>query len=345
MFVVGFSPLVQGSPVGWSSEIRITKGVDVSEDKQVSITSPSDLLFEAYQFRGEGKLKKALKICKIISRRFPRSGEAPQALQLCGEIYLQQKRFQRAFTVFKKIPEKYPDYVGYGNVIAFEFEVAQRLMDGQRNYFFGKIPGMRDRESAIRFFQTIVDQAPYSPYAPQALFHIATLGIRTKDLSITVGALERLIDEYAMSEYAPMAHLLLAQTYRKMVPGPDYDQKAAEDALNYFREFLILYADSPLADSAQAGLDETEDLLARSKLSMGNFYYDNRQNPIAAAAYYKEVLASADESDAAAYAQKRLDDIAAGKYGKGSPIDFLIGRYRSPASPSTAGEEVPSAVE
>jgi hypothetical protein len=68
--------------------------------------------------------------------------------------------------------------------------------------------------------------------------------------------------------------------------------------------------------------------LVITRLRMGNFYYDCRQNPISAMMYYQNVLQIAPNSDAAQIAKLRMDEIAEGKHGKGTPIDFLLGRYR-----------------
>jgi outer membrane protein assembly factor BamD len=312
-------------------ELPLAQGEIIAEstgDEEQTNSSICELLALGDQRREAGKIKAAIKTYRSLARRFPCSKEAPIALQYCGEIYRDQHRFQKAFAICQKILERYPDYANYDDVIALEFDIARRLMEGERNYFFGKIPGFRDRDCAIRFFQKITQQVPYGDRTPKALMHIANLGIRVKDSTISIDALERLIDEHASTEYAPQAHLMLAQVHRSLVKGPAYDQKMTENAINYFREFLILYPESPFVSLAEEGLNEAKNLLAASKLAMGNFYYDDRQNSTAARIYYEEVIALAPQSPASAEAEKRLQEIAENRPGKGSPIDCLIGRYR-----------------
>ncbi|MDR1438410.1 MAG: tetratricopeptide repeat protein [Puniceicoccales bacterium] len=276
-----------------------------------------------------GKNRDAIRIYRRIGRRFASTKSAPIAQQKLGEIYVKQHRFHRAFEAFRKIIEEYPDYEGYKDIIALEFEMAERLMNGQRNYFFGKIPGFKNREGAIQFFQAIIGQAPYSEYVPMALMHTATLSQRAGNSVTAIEALERVIDEYAETEYGPRALLALAQIYRNMVCGADYDQRATEDAINYFREFLILYADSPLVPEVQKCLEEAKTLLAIGKLRMGNFYYDDRQNGEAAIPYYEAAIATAPNSKAAEIAELRMREVNAGKNGRGSPLDFLLGPYKA----------------
>lgn len=222
---------------------------------------------------------------------------------------MQQRRFQLAFRALQKLLDKYPNYSDFENAIALEFELAQRLAGGERNYFWGKIPGLRDREFAIRVFQHIVDYAPYSSQAPRALLQIAALGVKTKEPTVAIGALEQLIDEYSATEDAQHAYLFLAEIYRRMCPGPSYDQRAVENAINCFREFLLLYGDSPLVEEAEQQLAEMKNLLAANKLSVGDFYLRQRKDPRAAAIYYDEILTAAPNSPAALCAQERLDKI------------------------------------
>jgi tRNA-specific 2-thiouridylase len=271
--------------------------------------SPHELLMDARRLFKDGEFGKSAKVCKHITHKFPQAAEAPVALEICGEAYINQRRFQLAFRALQKLFDKYPNYPDFENAIALEFQLAQRLADGERNYFWGKIPGLRDREFAIRVFQHIVDHAPYSPQAPRALLQIATLGVKTKEPTVAIGALEQLIDEYSNTEDAQRAYLLLAQIYRGMSPGTAYDQRAVENSINCFREFLLLYGDSPLVEEAEQKLAEMKNLLAANKLSVGDFYLRNCNSPNAAAIYYEDVIGAVPDSPAALCAKERLDEI------------------------------------
>jgi outer membrane assembly lipoprotein YfiO len=291
---------------------QTTKTASTAEIQAVEApASPHELLMSARRLFEDGKFGKSVKLCRRITHQFPQSSEAPAALEMRGEAHMHQRRFQLAFRALQKLMDKYPSYPNFENAIALEFQLAQRLAAGERNYFFGKIPGLKDREFAIRVFQHIVDRAPYSPQAPRALLQIANLGVKTKDPVVAIGALEQLIDEYAATEDAPRAYLLLAQVYSGMSPGPAYDQRAVENAINCFREFLLLHGDSPLAEEAEKKLAAMKNLLSANKLSVGDFYLRNRKSPNAAAIYYKSIIESAPNSPAALCAQERLGKIRA----------------------------------
>jgi outer membrane protein assembly factor BamD len=266
--------------------------------------------------------------CRAIIRRDRTGAEAPDALRRMGLIYQRQHRLRAAFRCFHRILERYPDYPRYLDVLALEFEVAERLMGGERVYFFGKIPGFKDREGAIEFFRKIIEQAPYGELAPRALMNIAQLSMRMRNPVAAIEALETILDQYGHSPVAPDALLMLARVHRGRVLGPDHDQRATHNAANAYQEFLLLFPNSPLVLEAEDGLRETNNLMAAGYLNLGNFYYDNRQRPSAALPYYELAVATAPQSEIAERARARMDDISAGKAGHGSPIDVLIGRYR-----------------
>jgi outer membrane protein assembly factor BamD len=55
-----------------------------------------------------------------------------------------------------------------------------------------------------------------------------------------------------------------------------------------------------------------EDLLARSRLNLGDFFYNYRSNNTGALAFYNETITIAPESEAAKEARARIADIKAG---------------------------------
>ncbi|MDR1456677.1 MAG: outer membrane protein assembly factor BamD [Puniceicoccales bacterium] len=306
LIAIGVS-MFQGAPL---PAMQASKAIQNYEEQPVDISvQPHELLLNARRMLENGKPGKSIGVCKLIARKFPQSNEAPLALEMCGKSYMRQHQFQLAFKALQGLLEKHPNCSNFESAIVLEFELAKRLAAGERNYFWGKIPGLRDREFAIRVFQHIADNAPYSPQATQALLQIADLGVKTKEPAVAVGALERLIDEYSDTGDAQRAYLLLAQIYSKISKGPAYDQRAVENAINCFREFLLLYGDSPFVEEAEQELVEMKNLLAASKLNIGDFYLQDRRSPNAAAIYYKDILVSAPNSPAALCAQTRLGAI------------------------------------
>jgi outer membrane protein assembly factor BamD len=292
--------------------------------------APKAMLERAVAMESAGKRTVALRTYGAVIKKFPHSAEAPEALMRRGSLFMGQRRHRRAFHCFQRLLDKYPDSSCYVQTIELEYEMAKSIMDGKRSYlFWGKIPGFRDRTAAIDFFKKIIERVPYGEFVPDALMGVAKLSMRGKDPAAAIVALEKLVDEYGNSPLAPEALLFLAEIYRNSVPGKKYDQKMTREAINCYSEFLMAFPDSPLAPMAEQKLAEATDFLAGGIMSIGDFYYNKRQNPMGAKTYYEKAikLATAD-SPTAAEAEKRLMAIEAGKRGKGSPLDPILGAYR-----------------
>ncbi|MDR2576537.1 MAG: tetratricopeptide repeat protein [Puniceicoccales bacterium] len=315
-----------------SAVLLVVPALGTGKTQDVDFTA-AELLSNGMRCEEEHKLGEARRTYHRLVHRYPKSPEAPEALRRTCGILLEQKRLLASYQCLQKLLDRYPNYPNYLEAIEFEFHLAEQLMGGQRNYFMGKIPGFKNRTAAIDAFKNIIDRAPYGECAPKALMNVALLGVKTKELPIAIDALERLIDEYGSSPQASDALFLLAKVYRSSVPGPAYDQRATEMAINYCQEFFILFPDSPLIPDVEILLAEALELRAAGKLSMGNFYYDLRQNARGGRSYYEEVQRVAPKNSVAAeIAVRRMDEIDEGKPGRGTPLDKILGRYKCKSS-------------
>jgi outer membrane protein assembly factor BamD len=111
---------------------------------------------------------------------------------------------------------------------------------------------------------------------------------------------------------APDAYYNLAQTYSNLVQGEEYDQGSTRQAISYYEDFLILFPSSNYTGEVKAQLKQMENLLAGSRLNLGNFYYYYRNNNTAALVFYNEAITIAPDSEAATEARSRIQDIEAG---------------------------------
>ena len=249
--------------------------------------------------------KTALRYFKTISKKYPNSRYAPHALYEASQIYIEKRKWKKAFEGYYFITRGYPNFEKFNTVLNEEFEIASALMDKKSSRYFSVIP-YRNYDSAVQFFETIVASAPYSEYAPLSLMNIAIIQNKRGNRIFAVDALDRLINSYPRSMLAPDAYLELAETFSSMVDGPRYDQGATREAIRHYEDFLILYPDSPEVAIGETGLSEMQDVFARSKLEMGEFYYKKRPNYRAAEVFFNEAITVAPNSPSANKARDYL---------------------------------------
>jgi outer membrane protein assembly factor BamD len=176
---------------------------------------------------------------------------------------------------------------------------------------------------------TVVQDAPYHDYAPLALMAAARTMQYLGDTEEAIDTLDQLINSYPQSALAPDAYLRLARAHAELVEGPAYDQAETKQAITYDEDFMILFPNDPKIGEAAQGLDRMKNMLAESKMQIGDFYFYKRDNYPAARVFYNEAITSYPNSEVAKRARLRLNEVeakanAAAQPGPAKPKRFLF---------------------
>lgn len=292
-----------------------------------------ELMNLAATAQDEGNYFQALRMYKRVYKDYSASIYAPEALFQSARVRIERHQYDDAFEALNNIIELYPDYDKFNRVIGLQFEIASQLMEGKRPYYWGVIPGLRDESAAMDYFEGVVENAPYSRYAPIALMNVALIAQAQGKTEEAIDAMDRLITNYPKSVLAPDAYLNLAKTFDALVDGAYYDQGATREAISYYQDFLILYPEDNNLEQAERGLNRMLDTLARSKFLVGDFYWRYRNNPTAAKIFLNDAITVAPESPSAQQARELLDKIESGVNPPSTPVDWLFGEYKNPSSP------------
>jgi len=222
---------------------------------------------------------------------------------------MERDRYDRAFEEFNIILVGYPTYGNFNILLGQQYEIASAYVNGYRRKIFGIIPGWTNRDKGAEYFERLVYNAPYSDYAPLSLMNVAVGQLRERNYPYAIDALDRLINAYPNSVVTSDAYLKLAETHAELVEGPLYDQGATREAISYFEDYLILFPTSSGLAEAEDGLANMNEVLAQSKFKMADFYYKKRRNYTAAKVFFNEAITVAPNSQTAATARTRLEEI------------------------------------
>lgn len=318
--------LVWTPDAGWQARGGVLEPFLGTPEGQTGV----ELMNEARALQEKGNNWKALSLYKEVINKYSTSILAPEAHYQRGRIYEERHQFKRSFDEYLEILRRYPDYPKFNQVIIGMYDLADRIRVGARPYFWGVIPWFRDYGQAVDVYEGVVQNAPFSEYAPLSLMHIAEVANREKRPEDAIDALDRLINDYPQSTLTPDAYLGLAQTYSDMVQGANYDQGATREAIRYYQDYLILYPGSNGAYLAEAGLYYMRETLAQSKYNLGEFYYRYRNNNRAALVFYNEAITLDPNSPSAERARKAIKKIEEGVPAPRTPVDWIFGRYHNP---------------
>lgn len=270
----------------------------------------------------KGRYRTALRNYKKVSKKFPKNQYSPEAYYRRALIQLERNKIDKAFENFNTIAWVYPNYGSFNEILGEMYKIAVARLETHRDKILFVIPGFKNTDRAIQYFERIVAIAPYSDYAPLSLMNIAKAWADKNSDSMTIYALDRLVTNYPNSFLTSDAYLKLAQTHYGLIKGPEYDQRATEDAITFFEDFLIQYPENQNVGQAEDGLAGAKNILSLSKLKMGDFYNYKRSKYEAARVMYNEAITIAPLSESAELAKNRLeriDTILAQRSGEDGP--------------------------
>ena len=221
---------------GWRVEGGVLAGI-TGDDARNAL----ELMNNARNAEEAGQTKRAIKNYERVAKRYPNSIYAAEALYRAGLLYEQRREYYKAFDTFQDLVQKYPNNARFSQVIADQYRIANALSEGKRAYMWGVIPGLKNREKALEYFERVVANAPFSDYAPLSLMNIARGHQRMDASEEAIDALDRMINSYPRNVLTPDAYLKLAETHAELVDGPAYDQASTKASITYYEDYLIQF--------------------------------------------------------------------------------------------------------
>ena len=318
--------LVWNAQTGWRYEGGVLS--DYFDDP-IEGQNAKELMNKARKAQEAENYGRALGAYEEVRERYDQSIFAPEAMLQSARVYTRRHQFQKAFDLLDQVIQIYPEYEKFNKVVGQQFEIASQVMEGARPKLWGTIPWLRGQRKSLDYFERIIENAPYSRYAPVGLMNIALIAKSNGETDRLIDALDRLITSYPDSALAPDSYLMLAETYANMVQGAEYDQGATRKAVSYYRDFLVLFPEHARVADAEKGLKKMQDRLGRSRLIAGEFYWKYRNNPNAAEIMLNKSISRAPQSAAAKEARSLLERIDSGEKPPTTPVDWLFGEYRS----------------
>ncbi len=296
-----------------------------------NVSNALEAMNEGKKAQDAGDYRVAIGYYKIVTTGYPDSIFAPEAYFQMAKAYVARGQHFDAYLALQEVVKRYSDYPRFNQIVGEEFNVASIIQGGATPYIWGWFPWFTNYQDAVKIYESVVSNAPYSDYAPIALMNIALIAEEDGKFDMAFDALDRLINTYPNSMFTPDAYLQMAKVYRNLVEGPEYDQTPTRNAVSFFRDYLILFPNEAQIAKAEDGLETMEDTYARSRLVMGDFYYYYRNNNVAASIFYNETITIAPNSPAAGEAKIQLEKIARGEPAPMTPYDWIWGRYTPPS--------------
>jgi outer membrane protein assembly factor BamD len=289
--------LVWRAGEGWSDE----RGADISA------SSSKDQLELAHKYEDKGDLTSAFKAYKGLLRRWPLSFSAPEAQFKIGKLAEARGDFWGAYKAYQRMLEKYPSSTFFDQAMEREYAIGNLYLAGEPQRLW-KIPMGASMEKTIEIYETVIKNAPYGKYAPQAQFKIGLANEKMSKYSDAVKAYNLIIDKYPGNEIVDGAQYQIGYAWMKASSQADYDQSSAEKSIEAFQDFLARYPNSEKAAAAHENIAALMARRTQGSLNIAQFY-EKQGNKKGAFIYYNEVLRQSPSSEQARIAKEKVQDL------------------------------------
>lgn len=135
----------------------------------------------------------------------------------------------------------------------------------------------RDYATAIKMFEEVERQHPYSEWARKSMVMSAYASYRTRDYTTAISACQRYLSLHPGGSEAEYAYYLIALSYFDQILDVGRDQATTENARNALNDIIRRYPGSEYAKDARLKLDMVNDQLAGKEMTIGRWYLRSNQ--------------------------------------------------------------------
>lgn len=133
-----------------------------------------------------------------------------------------------------------------------------------------------DYAEAIKRFEDVDRQHPYSEWARKSLLMIAYVNYSMGKYDECVAAAKRYLALHPGSDDAAYAAFLVASSYYDEIPDISRDQARTQRAMDALDEVVRKYPNTEYAVSAKKKLEVARDQLAGKEMMIGRYYLEQR---------------------------------------------------------------------
>ena len=309
---------------GWVQDEAVTvQGKNSREQLQV-----------ARQYEQVQDWKQARQAYSALVRKWPFSFNAGEAQFKIGWCSEKIGEFAPAFKAYQRCIEKYPASNFFELSLERQYNIANLYLAGEPQRIFG-FPFIPSMEKTVEMYQQIIKNAPYGRYAPDSQFKIGLGFEKQKKWAEAVKAYTFILDRYPGNDIVDDAQYQIGHTWFKAASSAQYDQGAAQKAIDAFTEFLTRYPNSEKAFQAKESI-----ALLQSRATSGSYYiaqfYESQRQIDPAIIYYNDVIQKSPDSSEAQNARKKIETLTPlTEVGPPLPKNFTATKVQSLPDPDT----------
>ncbi|MBX7157750.1 MAG: outer membrane protein assembly factor BamD [Verrucomicrobiae bacterium] len=259
------------------------------------------------QYENVQDWKQARQSYMALVRKWPFSFNAGEAQFKIGWCSEKIGEFAPAFKAYQRCIEKYPASNFFEMALERQYNIANLYLAGERQRILG-VPFIPSMEKTVEMYQQIIKNAPFGRYAPDSQFKIGLGYEKQKKWAEAVKAYTKILDRYPGNDIVDDAQYQIGHTWFQAANAAQYDQGAAQKALDAFNEFLARYPNNEKAPQAQENIKLLENRATSGSLKIAEFY-ESQKRIDPAIIYYNDVIQKSPSSTEADAARKKIETL------------------------------------
>lgn len=269
---------------------------------------PDTQLEYARSLREQGRLRRAQRQYRALTRYWPNSAEAPLAQLGYARTLTERSRPTRAFEAYEKLLEDYAGLFPHDQVLTRMYDLAETVMERRRGRFLF-FPGFHAPERALPLFERIAEFGPRWERTPEAKLHIAQIQEQNNRLDEAVFAYDRVQARYPGTPFAEEAAFGKGRALFELAQRYPRDIDGIETAAYTLAFFVQSFPDSAQADTAVEYVRTLQGQLAEIAYEKARYYDRTARQPEAAIITYERFLERFPESPQSDRARRRLEKL------------------------------------
>ncbi|MDP8299376.1 MAG: tetratricopeptide repeat protein [Candidatus Tantalella remota] len=267
--------------------------------------SPKEQYNWAMRFYKNSDFKRAGEEFERLAKHYPDSDLAPEAQYYAGRSFEEQGKYYFAYQNYQKTVDNYPYTKRLDEILEREFRIAEIFQSKETSKLM-ELELSTSLDKAAMIYGKIVENSPFSEYADKALFKQAECYRRMYKYKEAMSSYERIINDYPSSKLVPEAKYQLAYTRYEASLNPEYDQEDTDEAMREFKQIAATTAKPTVSKEAIKLLGELKKKKSESVLKIAKFYERQRKYK-GAVMYYREIVSKYPGTEAATYAEGRIE--------------------------------------
>lgn len=134
----------------------------------------------------------------------------------------------------------------------------------------------REPKEAVKKFEEVDRQHPYSEWARKSLIMLAYAQYEAHDYDECINSAKRYVSLHPGSPDAAYAQYLIAASNFDQIPDVSRDQGRTEKSIAALEEVIRKYPTSEYATSAKRKIEAARDQLAGKEMTVGRYYMDKK---------------------------------------------------------------------